>query len=77
MLSSILITCPPTRRSKLAIIANWRTSSYTSSDSCVEVADNDPAEVLIRDTKNREYGHLSLHSDPWTAFIEATKRFPV
>jgi hypothetical protein len=32
---------------------NWRTSSYTKSDSCVEVADNDPAAVLVQDSKNR------------------------
>ncbi|MFF9101582.1 DUF397 domain-containing protein [Streptomyces rubrogriseus] len=30
---------------------NWRTSSYTETQNCVEVADNDPEHVLVRDTR--------------------------
>ncbi|MGW3950950.1 DUF397 domain-containing protein [Streptomyces sp. NPDC004752] len=58
----------------MATNPNWRTSSYTKSDSCVEVADNDPSRVLVRDTKHRKFGHLSLNPASWSRFIEATKQ---
>ncbi|MFF1450202.1 DUF397 domain-containing protein [Streptomyces sp. NPDC058274] len=40
----------------------------------MEVADNDPSQVLVRDTKNREFGHLTLNPASWSRFIETTKR---
>ncbi len=49
---------------------NWRTSSYTKSDSCVEVADNDPAKVMVRDTKDRNGGTLSFPPSSWAVFIQ-------
>ncbi|WP_405593156.1 DUF397 domain-containing protein [Streptomyces sp. NBC_01092] len=56
---------------------NWRTSSYTSNDNCVEVADNDPTVVRIRDTKHREYGRMDLRPASWTHFVDFTKRLPL
>ncbi|WP_078854449.1 DUF397 domain-containing protein [Streptomyces sp. NRRL F-5135] len=32
---------------------NWRTSSYTGTENCVEVADGDPTDVLVRDRELR------------------------
>lgn len=58
-------------------MANWRTSSYTSTDSCVEVADNDPTVVRVRDTKNREQGCLDLRPASWAHFVAFTKRIPL
>ncbi|MFJ3310749.1 DUF397 domain-containing protein [Streptomyces sp. NPDC086549] len=52
---------------------NWRTSSYTKSDSCVEVADNDPNEIRVRDTKAHDGGVMSVHRSTWTTFVEYTK----
>ncbi|MEU1176589.1 DUF397 domain-containing protein [Streptomyces sp. NPDC005820] len=52
---------------------NWRTSSYTSSDSCVEVADNDKRRVMIRDTKDRKRGVLGVRPAPWAAFVDHAK----
>ncbi|WSP81580.1 DUF397 domain-containing protein [Streptomyces sp. NBC_01235] len=52
---------------------NWRTSSYTKSDSCVEVADNDTQRVMVRDTKDRERGVLGVRSASWTAFVTYSK----
>ncbi|WP_347877134.1 DUF397 domain-containing protein [Streptomyces albus] len=49
---------------------NWRTSSYTKSDTCVEVADNDPDEILVRDTKDRSRGTMSVPPASWDAFVE-------
>ncbi|QUI35726.1 DUF397 domain-containing protein [Streptomyces alfalfae] len=56
---------------------NWRTSTYTKSDSCVEVADNDPSQVLIRDTKAREGAVLAVPSASWAEFVEYSKTFTV
>lgn len=61
----------------MKILPNWRTSSYTSHDSCVEVADNQPAIVRVRDTKHREYGRMDLRPASWARFVEYTKRLPL
>ncbi|MDG4829085.1 DUF397 domain-containing protein [Solwaraspora sp. WMMD1047] len=54
---------------------NWRKSSRSGNggDTCVEVADNLPGRVLVRDTKDRDGGTLVFGSGAWTAFIERTK----
>ncbi|WP_411084435.1 DUF397 domain-containing protein [Streptomyces sp. cmx-18-6] len=52
---------------------NWRTSSYTKSDTCVEVADNDPVRVMVRDTKHREQGAMTVRSAPWADFVDHAK----
>jgi hypothetical protein len=52
---------------------NWRTSTYTKSDSCVEVADNDAQRVMVRDTKDRGRGALSVRPAPWAGFVEYAK----
>ncbi|MEV0927932.1 DUF397 domain-containing protein [Streptomyces spongiicola] len=49
---------------------SWRTSSYTKSDSCVEVADNDPTTVLVRDTKDRDGRTLAFPRLSWSAFVQ-------
>ncbi|WP_328549670.1 DUF397 domain-containing protein [Streptomyces sp. NBC_00366] len=61
----------------MTIEPNWRTSTYTKSDSCVEVADNDPTVVRVRDTKNRQQGHMNLRPASWTRFVEFTKQLPL
>jgi hypothetical protein len=37
----------------------------------VEVADNLPGRVLVRDTKDREGGTLAFESSAWSAFVDA------
>lgn len=56
--------------------APWRTSSHTGKDECVEVADipgavAEPAVVvvLVRDTKDRAAGHLTVDPRAWTVFL--------
>lgn len=49
---------------------NWHTSSYTGTENCVEVADGDPTEVLVRDTKNRGGAILRLSPGSWTEFVQ-------
>lgn len=55
--------------------ATWRKSSYSggSSDNCVEVA-SAPAVVGVRDTKNREGGHLAVSRPAWSAFVRSVTR---
>ncbi|KAB8161803.1 DUF397 domain-containing protein [Streptomyces sp. 3MP-14] len=58
------------------VVPNWRTSTHTKSDSCVEVADNDVREVRVRDTKARARGTVTARRDAWGAFVEYAKRAP-
>lgn len=57
--------------------SNWRTSSHTKQDNCVEVADNGPSKVMVRDTKNRDGGTLAFPSASWVNFVEFSKTFRV
>jgi hypothetical protein len=49
----------------------WRTSSRSNSNggACVEVADNLPGRVLVRDSKDRTGGTLTFHPTAWTTFV--------
>ncbi|MGW4461443.1 DUF397 domain-containing protein [Micromonospora sp. NPDC004704] len=55
--------------------AKWRksTRSSTNGGSCVEVADNLPGRVLVRDTKDRDGGTLAFRPDAWRAFVGLAK----
>ncbi|GCB52287.1 DUF397 domain-containing protein [Streptomyces sp. NL15-2K] len=55
------------------VAPNWRTSSYTGTENCVEVADNDPKHVMVQDTKARGRGILAVQRDSWAAFVEYAK----
>ncbi|SDJ74257.1 DUF397 domain-containing protein [Streptomyces indicus] len=52
---------------------NWRTSSYTGTENCVEVADNDPSVVRVRDSKRREGPTLDIAPASWQAFTDCIK----
>ncbi|MBD0842003.1 DUF397 domain-containing protein [Streptomyces sp. TRM68416] len=52
---------------------NWRTSSYTGTENCVEVADNKPELVMVRDTKARSRGILAIQPAAWAVFVEFAK----
>lgn len=51
--------------------ARWHKSSRSSSNggNCVEVADNLPGVVLVRDTKDRDGGTLTFAPAAWRAFV--------
>ncbi|GAB3972280.1 DUF397 domain-containing protein [Plantactinospora veratri] len=55
--------------------AIWRksTRSGASGGNCVEVADNLPGVVLVRDSKNRDGGRLTFDADAWRAFVGLAK----
>ncbi|MEV5850464.1 DUF397 domain-containing protein [Streptomyces sp. NPDC051985] len=50
-------------------VPSWRTSSYTGSETCVEVADSDPMNVMVRDTKMRNGGVIVVRHGAWAAFV--------
>ncbi|MDQ8703277.1 DUF397 domain-containing protein [Streptomyces sp. LHD-70] len=56
---------------------NWRTSSYTQHDNCVEVADNLPRKVLVRDSKRQNGAVLDFPDSSWGDFVEFSKSFRV
>lgn len=53
----------------------WRKSSYSAGghQDCVEVAPL-PLRVGVRDTKNRENGHLLVPATQWHAFVASVKQ---
>ncbi|KUJ48405.1 DUF397 domain-containing protein [Micromonospora maris] len=58
--------------------ARWRTATRSSNNggNCVEVADNLPGRILVRDSKDRAGGVLTFTPDVWRAFVAATGRRP-
>ncbi|GHG45915.1 DUF397 domain-containing protein [Streptomyces griseocarneus] len=57
--------------------AKWRTSSYTNGDggNCVEIADNLPGIVPVRDTKTAPQGTtLVFPATAWAVFVRTLKR---
>ncbi|WP_204001878.1 DUF397 domain-containing protein [Micromonospora lutea] len=55
--------------------AQWRKSSKSGSNggACVEVADNLPGVILVRDTKNRDGGTLAFRPAAWQGFVDMAK----
>lgn len=54
----------------------WRKSTRSGGNggSCVEVADNMPGVVLVRDTKDREGGTLRVSPSSWQSFVDLAKQ---
>lgn len=51
----------------------FRKSSYSgASNNCVEVADL-PGQNLVRDTQNRDTGHLGFAQEEWTAALRVIR----
>ena len=52
----------------------FRKSSYSGArgDNCVEVADA-PGLSAVRDTQNRDAGHLSFSSSEWSALLDTVR----
>jgi hypothetical protein len=50
--------------------AQWRKSSYSSGNGqCVEVAQNVPGIVAVRDSKDKSGPALVFGPSDWTAFL--------
>lgn len=56
----------------MSISAPWRKSSYSiDSQDCLEVADNIPGRIPIRDSKRPTV--ITAQPAPWAAFITAVR----
>ena len=53
--------------------ANWHKSSRSTIGNCVEVADNLPGIVAVRDSKDRQGPTLVFTSAEWSAFVAGAK----
>ncbi|WP_432191236.1 DUF397 domain-containing protein [Streptomyces sp. bgisy027] len=56
-------------------MGGWRKSSYsgTEADSCLEVLDNHPSGVPVRDSKTPHGPALVFSAADWSAFVAAAK----
>ncbi|MEU4471748.1 DUF397 domain-containing protein [Micromonospora sp. NPDC023888] len=54
--------------------AQWRTSTRSGNSECVEVADNLPGRVGVRDSKDPTGPVLVFAPTAWRAFVAATRR---
>jgi len=55
--------------------AHWRTSTRSAGNGgeCVEVADNLPGIVAVRDSKDPDGAALTFDPAAWTSFIGAIR----
>ncbi|KPC65951.1 DUF397 domain-containing protein [Streptomyces chattanoogensis] len=55
--------------------ATWRKSSYSNTDGgeCLEVTDNHPTLVPVRDSKNPTGPALVFPAAAWAPFVTAVK----
>ncbi|WJV48581.1 DUF397 domain-containing protein [Streptomyces flavofungini] len=55
--------------------SGWRKSSYSGSEagSCIEVQDDHPTGVPVRDSKNPHGPAPVFPAASWTAFVSAVK----
>jgi hypothetical protein len=56
--------------------ARWRKSTRSGGNGgdCVEVADNLPGVVLVRDTKDRDGATLAFSPGSWRYFVALARR---
>jgi hypothetical protein len=56
-------------------LAVWHKSTRSGDNggNCVEVAENLPGVVAVRDTKDRDGGTLLFTPTEWTAFLAGVK----
>ncbi|MET8347708.1 DUF397 domain-containing protein [Streptomyces microflavus] len=55
--------------------ARWRSSSYSNSNGgeCVEISDDFPGLIPVRDSKNPDGPALVLQAPAWDAFVSSIK----
>jgi hypothetical protein len=53
--------------------AEYRTSSFSQMDNCVEVLLEPHGPVRVRDTKDRSRPAVSFPTGPWQAFVGAIR----
>ncbi|MFB6556913.1 DUF397 domain-containing protein [Streptomyces sp. NPDC056405] len=55
--------------------ARWRKSSYSNSNggNCVEISEDFPGIVPVRDSKSPDGPALVIPTTAWTAFVQTLK----
>ncbi|WP_017607076.1 DUF397 domain-containing protein [Nocardiopsis xinjiangensis] len=53
---------------------NFRKSSYSNPNNCVEVADVPGGDAAVRDSMNPLEGHLIVSGQEWGALLNAVRR---
>jgi hypothetical protein len=53
--------------------AEWRKSTYSANNGCVEVAFIDDGGVAVRDSKDRSGPVLLFRSYEWAAFVRGVR----
>ncbi|MFI0716328.1 DUF397 domain-containing protein [Streptomyces inhibens] len=58
-----------------AFLSGWRKSSYSGAESgsCIEVLDNHPSGIPVRDSKNPHGPALLFPAEAWASFVAAVK----
>lgn len=57
------------------VVPCWRKSTRSANDgNCVEVADNLPGVVLVRDSKDRPGPTLTFTPDAWRSLVTSLRR---
>ncbi|GAB6902115.1 DUF397 domain-containing protein [Kineosporia succinea] len=51
----------------------WRKSSFSGFQGCVEVAHLSDGRVAVRDSKHRDGAHLVYTSEEWAAFVAGVR----
>ncbi|MDI3422141.1 DUF397 domain-containing protein [Streptomyces luteolus] len=53
----------------------WRKSSYSNQDggNCIEISDDYPTHIPVRDSKNAQGPVLVFESAAWASFVGAVK----
>ncbi|GIJ80883.1 protein of unknown function [Micromonospora phaseoli] len=54
--------------------AIWRTATRSGNTDCVEVADNLPGVVAVRDSKDRPGPVLTFTPQTWRTFVTRLKQ---
>ncbi|GAA3885065.1 DUF397 domain-containing protein [Streptomyces sedi] len=54
---------------------SWRKSSYSNNQGgeCLEVRDDTPGFIPVRDSKVQDGDTLTIGADAWTSFLEHLK----
>ncbi|GCB47137.1 DUF397 domain-containing protein [Streptomyces sp. NL15-2K] len=58
-----------------AVLKGWRKSSYSNDQggSCLEILDDHPSGVPVRDSKNPHGPALVVPAPAWTSFLTAVR----
>ena len=61
---------------KASVTTSWRKSSYSgpTGDNCVEVLDDHPTAIPVRDSKSPNGPALVIPAASWSSFVTALKR---